>query len=523
MIMGMGDPTADNPIPSVPGTVYLVGAGPGDPGLITVRGMDLLCNADVVVYDALANPALLKSVREDAELIAVGKRAKRHTMTQDDINALLAEHALAGRSVVRLKGGDPFVFGRGSEEAIYLHERGIGCEIVPGIPAAIACATYAGIPLTHRRVATAAVFVTGHESTDKPQPQLDYDALAKLGADGATLCIYMGMFRLAEIADELIARGMEPTTPAAVVRWGTLPKQRSIRTTLQHLAADVDAAGLKAPAMIYIGPVVGVDGTHALDWFETRPLFGKTVLVTRTRAHVSQLSSLLCEAGVRAIEAPTIVIDEARDAGAIDGALRNISDYDWLVVTSANGVCAMYDRMFAIDLDIRGFSNVKIAAVGSSTAEALFWYGVRADLVPDKSIGTAIADVLIADHDVAGKKILMLRADIAGADLPTMLTDAGAIVDDIAVYENRPAEALPDEAIDALRAGEVDWLTFTSSSTVKNLVALLGDDRSLLDGIKIASIGPKTSETCIELGLTVTCEANPRTMAGLVAAIVGHA
>lgn len=502
------------------GTVYLVGAGPGDPGLITVRGQDLLCVADVVVYDALANPKLLDVVRDEAECIAVGKRAKRHTMTQDDINALLAEHALAGRTVVRLKGGDPFVFGRGSEEAIYLQERGIRCEIVPGIPAAIACATYAGIPLTHRRLATAAVFATGHESTDKPQPQLDYEALAKLGADGATLCIYMGMFRLAEITEALVTRGMAPTTPAAVVRWGTLPKQRSIRTTLQHLAADVDASGLKAPAMIYIGPVVGIDETHALDWFETRPMFGKTVLVTRTRDQTSELSASLGRFGARVIEAPTIEVSPTSELSALAGAIEHIADYDWVVLTSVNGAIAMIEGIYKLGRDMRHLAGVKLAAVGARTARELACSGLNADLVPEKSIGTAIADALIADHDIAGKKVLMLRADIAGQDLPTVLREAGAEVDDIAVYENRPAESLPDEAIEALRAKEIDWVTFTSSSTAKNLIALLGGERNLLDGVKIASIGPKTSATCEELGLSVTCEADPRTMAGLVGAIV---
>lgn len=502
------------------GRVTLVGAGPGDAGLITVRGRQRLREADVIVYDALANPELLDEARPDAELIDAGKRAKKHKLTQDETNALLADRARAGKRVVRLKGGDPYVFGRGSEEAIYLRGRGVPVEVVPGITAAIAGPAYAGIPVTHRNVATTCTFVTGHESPDKDQQQVEYEPLAALIQKGGTVCFYMGMGRLERIAERLIKLGCRAETPAAVVQWATMPAQRSVRSTLANVHNDATRAELGAPAIIVVGDVAGLDDQDALRWFEQRPLFGRTVLVTRTRQHASQLSAQLRELGAEVIEAPTIAIEPADDLDRVDQVVQNIGEYDWLVLTSANGAAALAEALRRIGRDSRHLASVKIAAVGEATAEALIdELNVRADLIPDRSTGEALADDLIAEHDVAGKRMLLLRADIARPALAEKLAAAGAPVDDVAAYRTLAVDALPESVLDALRDRRIDWLTFTSSSTARNLIDLL-PDRSLIEGVKIASIGPSTSATIEQLGLTVTTEAERADITGLIQAIL---
>jgi len=500
--------------------VYLVGAGPGDAGLITVRGLQLLREADVIVYDALANPELLDEARVDAERIDAGKRAKKHKLTQDETNALLADRALAGKRVVRLKGGDPYVFGRGSEEAIYLRGRGVAVEVVPGITAAIAGPAYAGIPVTHRHVAATCTFVTGHESPDKDEKQVEYEPLAALIQRGGTVCFYMGVGRLRAIAERLIELGCRPETPAAVVQWGTMPAQQSVRSTLAKLHRDATRAELGAPAIIVVGDVAGLDDHHALQWFEQRPLFGRTVGVTRTRQHASQLSAQLRELGADVIEAPTIAIAPADDLDHVDRVVREVGEYNWLVFTSANGVAALAEALRRIGRDSRHLASVKIAAVGDATADALAGQlNLRADLTPDRATGESLAEQLIAEQDIAAKRVLLLRADIARPTMVEKLTDAGARVDDIAAYRTVAVEALPERVIDALREKRIDWLTFTSSSTVRNLLDLL-PDRSLIEGAKIASIGPSTTATIEQLGLTVTTEAERADIPGLIQAIL---
>ncbi|MBI1373160.1 MAG: uroporphyrinogen-III C-methyltransferase [Phycisphaera sp.] len=507
------------------GIVYLVGAGPGDPELITLKALRCIEAAEVLVFDALANPVLLEYAAEDCELIDAGKRAKDHKLTQDETNALLAEHALAGKIVVRLKGGDPYVFGRGSEEGIYLHERGIPVEIVPGITAAMAGPAYAGIPVTHRNVATTVTFITGHEDPTKDATQTDYRGLSLLAQKGGTLCFYMGMGRLPNIVEELTKHGLSPDTPAGVVQWGTLPKQRSLRAPLNELADAVNEAGLGAPAIIIVGPVCDVDTDHALDWFEHRPLFGQTVVITRTRHQASALRQELEDLGATVLEAPTIEIVEPDDRQRHMNRtyLDQLADgkFDWLILTSVNGVWAMKDEWEQLDLDSRWLSKLRVATIGDATADAFEQeFNIRPDLVPTKFVAESLAAELIAAENMKGKRVLMLRADIARPLLREKLEAAGAEVVDAPVYITQQAASLPEDVVEAIRDGVVDWITFTSSSTVSNFVELLGKDRAALDRVKVASIGPITSNTVRELGLTVTTEADPHTIPGLVDALV---
>lgn len=505
------------------GKVCLIGAGPGDPGLITVRGMALLRCADVVVYDALANPALLDEAPVDAERVYVGKRAAHHAMGQEQINQLLVDRAQAGRLVVRLKGGDPYLFGRGAEEAAYVASHSIACEVVAGVTAGIAAPAAAGVPVTHRRIASTVTFVTGHEDPTKGQSAVDYQSLAGLIGAGGTVCFYMGVGRLGAIADELCRFDLSNQTPVSVVQWGTLPKQRSIRTTLAQAADDVSKAGIGAPAIIVVGQVAGIDEL-GLDGFTRRPLFGKRVVVTRTRQQQSDLKRRLDELGAQTLEAPTIELVPPEDWSAVDGAIRDINQYEWLVLTSANGVAALHERLDHLGLDARHLAGVKVAVIGDATELALRnQLGIGADLVPPKFVAESLAQALITQHGVDGKKMLLLRADIARPALPKLLAEAGGLVTELTVYRTQLAPGLPDHVLDALRQNEVDWVTFTSSSTASNMVKMLGNERPLLDRVKIASIGPITSQTLRGLGLPPTVEAEKSNIAGLVEALVGAA
>ena len=501
------------------GRVALVGAGPGDPQLITVRGLQYLQAADVVVYDALANPDLLAHAPDDAERIDVGKRAGEHRLPQDRINQLLLDHARAGHFVVRLKGGDPYLFGRGAEEAAWLGRHGIECEVVPGITAAIAAPAMAGIPVTHRDHASAVVFVTGHENPDKPEAAIDYAALAALVRAGGTACFYMGVGRLASICDRLAECGLDSSTPVAVVQWGTLPQQRSVRATLDTVLAHVERERIGSPAIIVVGAVAGLD-EPGLDYFTARPLFGQTILITRTRQQNAKIRTRLEALGGQVMEAPTIqrTMPTEQVGRQVDEALRQLAQFDWLILTSAGGANAVADRLFALGLDSRSFASVKVGVVGHATAAALRdRLGVVADLVPTRFTADALADELLADHEVAGRRMLLLRANLARPALPEALEAAGAHVTNLPIYETRPADQLPAQALTALRERRVDWATFTSASTATNLVRLLGDEAHLLNHVRLASIGPVTSQTMRELGLTVAAEADEATLDDLVA------
>jgi uroporphyrinogen III methyltransferase/synthase len=509
------------------GTVYLVGAGPGEPGLITVRGAELLRRADVVIYDALANPKLLAHC-PSAAAIYVGKRAASHSMTQDQINALLVEHGKKpGNRVVRLKGGDPFVFGRGGEECEALANAGIPFEVVPGITAAIAAPAYAGIPVTHRDLNSSFTFLTGHEKEEEYRDDqakarrsgggsdVDWKSIAKLPC----LAFYMGVKSLPRICRNLIDHGMNPDTPAATIQWGTTPRQRTITGTITTLPALVADAKLTPPALTIIGQVVRL--RERMNWFETRPLFGQTVVVTRTREQASDLSDQLTALGANVLEAPTIELAPATDPAVVSAALAD-GPWDWVIFTSRNGVTATKSALFASGLDARAFGNARIATVGDATAAAVREeLSLRVDLCPREFVAEALADALANQAEIRGKRFLLLRAEIARAVLIDRLTRGGAAaVRDVAVYETRPAAALPTEVTQALATNAVDWITFTSSSTAKNFAGLLGTGYATqLECINLASIGPVTTATLRELGLTPTVQAEPHTIGALVDAI----
>lgn len=519
------------------GTVYLVGAGPGDPKLITVRGMELLRQADVVVYDRLANPVLLDDARPDAEKIHVGKTSAHHAMKQPDINALLVEKAKQGKTVVRLKGGDPFVFGRGGEEAEFCRENGISFEIVPGITSAIAAPAYAGIPVTHRDAASSFAVITGHERDDaseagtrKPGAAEQRRDWAKIAHAADTLVFLMGVEALPEIIARLMEQGRSAETPVALIQWGTWPHQRVVTGTLATIAEEVKRAGLTPPAVCVVGEVVNL--RDRLKWFDdpaTRPLYGKRVLVTRAREQASALSDLLVSRGAFPIEFPAIRIESLSDTSALDDALNTLSQYAWVIFTSANTVPVFAERLDALGFDGRALAGTKIAAIGPATAEALRQHlRLRADFVPSE----AVAESILAewpDLELTGKRLLLPRAKEARDILPEKLTERGATVDVLPVYET--VTAMGDEYSDRIREGvqngKIDVITFTSSSTVRNFAqALVGDDTSALPALigetLIAAIGPITADTVREFGLTPHIVGEEHTIPGLVAALELH-
>jgi uroporphyrinogen III methyltransferase/synthase len=482
------------------GTVYLVGAGPGDPGLLTRRGADLLSIADVVVYDRLAAAALLELAPAGAERVDVGKAPGRAAMSQEEINALLVERAQHGHLVVRLKGGDPFVFGRGGEEAEACIAAGVPFEVVPGITSAIAAAAYAGIPVTHRRVSTSVTVVTGHEDPTKGASDTDWAALARAGG---TIVVLMGAGRVDEIAKALVAAGRDPDTPVAAVRWGTRPDQRTTRATL----ATIGGAGIEPPSAIVIGDVASLD----FGWFERRPLFGKRVVVTRAREQASELRARLEMLGAEVIELPSIAI------APLEFELPDLGRYSWLVFTSANGVEAFFERaVVGSGLDARALASVSVAAIGPGTADALARHGIRADLVPERFVAEALVESF-PPPSAEGARVLLARAETARDVLPEGLGRKGYEVDVLPVYRTVPATPDPDH-VDRVRAGDVDAITFTSSSTVANFCDLIGS--RIEPQPRVVSIGPVTSETARTRGMQVTAEASPHTIDGLVEAVV---
>jgi uroporphyrinogen III methyltransferase/synthase len=495
--------------------VYLVGAGPGDPGLISVRGARLLELAHVVVYDYLADKRLL-SYCPRAELIYVGKKAASHTMSQDEINALLVKLARPGKLVVRLKGGDPYVFGRGGEEGEALRAAGVLFEVVPGITAAIAAPCYAGIPVTHRDFNTSFTLVTGHAREDESETTgVDWSVIAKLPC----VAFYMGVKALPSICRNLIENGMSPTMPATTIQWGTRPNQRTLVATLADLPQRVADAGIGSPAITIVGRVVALRDT--LNWFERRPLFGRTIVVTRTRQQASELSEKLEQLGAEVIEAPTIQTMPPTSWREVDEALRQ--QFDWVIFTSANGVIHTKRRLLEIGLDARAFAGARIAAIGDATARAIREeLCLKVDLCPESFVAEALGDALAAANEIAGKRHLLLRADIARPVLRERLEqDGSALVRDIAVYESRRADGLPPELLDALGEQHVHWVTFTSSSTAGNFAELLGPNfKSILEGVKLASIGPVTTATLRELGLAPSAEAQTFNIDGLVQAML---
>jgi len=481
----------------VSGFVHLVGAGPGDPGLLTVRAVELIAEADAILYDRLIPSTALDGARPDAELIYVGKEGGGPSMDQAEIERLLIEHARAGQRVVRLKGGDPFVFGRGGEEALALRAAGISFEVVPGVTAGVAAPAYAGIPVTHRELASAVAFVTGHEA----EPSLDWSALA---AFPGTLVFYMGVRALPRLVERLVAAGRDPGEPAAVVERGTLPGQRTVLAPLAQLPSHAQEAAIRAPAVTLVGPVAGL--REHLAWLEARPLFGRTVAVTRARAQASALAARLRSLGAAVVEAPAI------RTRSLETALPALDGYDLVCVTSPVGAAELWARLRAAGLDARALAGRRVAAIGPGTARALEEHGIAADVVPSRAVAEGLIEALAG---VPVSRALVVRAREGRDVLPGALRERGADVDVVALYETVP-EPLDDATAAAAR--EADFLTFTSASTVRFFVAAAG--AGALRGPRLVSIGPATSEALREHGADPDVEADPHTPEGLVDALL---
>lgn len=504
--------------------VYLIGAGPGDPELITLKGIRALEQADVVIYDYLANKAFLQYADPNAELIFVGKKGFTDHVTQPEINDLIVKKALEAhddepRVIARLKGGDPFVFGRGGEEALALVAAGIPFEVVPGITSGIAAPAYAGIPVTHRHVASSVAFVTGHEDPTKDETAINWEHLAQ-GVD--TICFYMGVKNLPLISKNLLRFGRPADEPVALVRWGTTPRQETLVSTLAHVAKDVEKAGFKAPAIIVVGKVAHL--REELAWFDRKPLRGASVVVTRSRAQASDLVGALGGLGAEVIEFPTIKIEPPLDAAPLYEAAQNVGSYEWLILTSVNGVDAFFDALLEVGLDARALYGVKVAAIGSATAARIMENGVVPDLVPDEYRAEAVLEALLVRGVTVGSRILLARAEQARDVIPLGLAEMGCEVDVVCAYRtvidpNAPTK----EVVKRLEEGTIDAVTFTSSSTVKNFASLIAPElaqgqtlSAALEGTKLLSIGPVTSKTMRELGLEVTAQAHEYTIPGLV-------
>ena len=500
--------------------VYLVGAGPGDHDLITVKGRRCIVQADVVIYDYLAAPDLLRYASPTAELIYVGKKGGDHTLSQEGINQLIVDKARAGNIVTRLKGGDPFIFGRGGEEAEILAEQQIPFEIVPGVTSAIAAPAYAGIPLTHRDYTATVAFVTGHEDPTRKDSRIDWAALA--GGIG-TIVFLMGVKNLPKIVGRLIENGRDPQTPVCLVRWGTRSDQKTVCGTLETIVAAVAQAGLKAPAVIVVGKVARL--RPKLSWFENRPLFGRRIVVTRARAQASDLVSRLSALGATCLMAPAIEIVDPDDQqiARLRGALADLDRYDWLVFTSVNGVDRFFRHLDEQGLDARALGHLKTATIGPATAARLRSHGLKSDLMPDNYRAESVV-AAFGDHPMRDVRVLLPRAAQARPILPVALAEMGAHVDEIEIYATKPVAEAALALNQALADGAVDMVTFTSSSTVKNFVQMLPTDRidTLLKAVKLASIGPITSQTAADQGLKIDIEAATYTIDGLVAAISGY-
>jgi uroporphyrinogen III methyltransferase/synthase len=498
--------------PSSTGTCYLAGAGPGDLGLVTLRVKQVVERADVVVYDYLCNPEILQWAPAGAEIIYAGKKAGQHTLKQEEIDALLVEKTRAGKRVVRLKGGDPFVFGRGGEEAAALAAAGLAFEIIPGISSAIAAPAYAGIPVTHREHTAQLTIFTGHEDPTKTESSLD---LAQIAATPGTKVMLMGVERIGIITAKLIENGAAPETPVALVRWGTTGRQQTLRGTLADIAERVGASGFQAPAVAVFGDVVKL--RDQLNWFETRPLFGKRIVVTRTRKQAGALSAALRELGADVFELPTIRIEPPQNLREFAELVRDAHTYEWIVFTSPNGVTAFFDLFFKMYEDVRSIGGAKIAAIGPATAAKVREYSLGVDLQPKEYIAEAVVEAFKAQGSIENVTILLARAEQARDVLPNELAKLGAIVDVAVAYRTVPETEDVSGGLARFKAEGADMITFTSSSTVENFMAL---KLALPPGLKTASIGPVTSATMRELGLRVDVEAEQYDIPGLVAAVL---
>ncbi len=499
------------------GKVYLIGAGPGDPGLITVKGLECVKKADVIIYDYLANERLLDQRRPDAELIYVGKQGGRHTLPQDEINSLIVKKAKEGKIVARLKGGDPFIFGRGGEEAEDLVDSNIPFEVIPGVTAATAVPTYAGIPLTHRDFTASVAFVTGHEDPTKPESKVHWD---KISTGIGTLVFFMGMKNLQNIVDNLVSHGRNPETPVAVVQWGTRTDQRVITGTLKDIVPRVKEGRLGPPAIIIVGEVVNL--RQKLNWYESKPLFGKRVVITRSRDQASVFAEMLIDRGATTIEFPTIDVVPPASWAELDSAIQTIESYQWIIFTSANAVKYFMDRLRGLGKDLRILKGVNICTVGPKTAELLMQYGLKADLIPAEFKAEGVVAALLGGLNVKGLKILVPRAKAAREIIPDKLREQGASVTVATAYENVRPTADVDRIKKLFAENKISALTFTSSSTVHNFVEILGQKeyKTFLQGVTVACIGPVTAKTAKEYGMKIDVMPKEYTIPALVDAMV---
>ncbi len=497
--------------------VYLVGAGPGDPGLLTLKACRALEEADLVIYDYLSNTEHLNHCKSTVQKVAVGKGFRHKAISQQKINRLIVSAAQKNQTVVRLKGGDPYLFGRGGEEALFLHEHKIPFEVVPGVTSATACAAYAGIPLTHRDHNQSVTFLTGHRAEDGHLDTLPWKKIVEMGG---TLAIYMGFYNLKSIAENLIKNGMNTDMPVAVVEWGTLPTQKSVVGALKNIGTLVEKKNLKPPAMIFIGEVVGLSAK--LNWYERLPLFGKKIVITRTKERAGAMTEKLRNLGAEVVEFPVIEIGKPKSFTGLDGALREIQKFDWVVFSSTYGVESFFERLAAQKKDARALSGIKFACVGPGTAMALKSFGVSTDLLPDHYETSAIVEKFrTAKINLKEKRVLLPRTDIAPPALQVGLKKLGALVTQVTAYTTRTPKIISAEFKKEILTNGADFVTFTSSSTVDNFVKIMGlrEVKRLSKKAKLASIGPVTSEAMRRYGLKPAVEAKIFTVEGLVNAI----
>lgn len=506
--------------PTSHGIVWLVGAGPGDPGLITVRALRCIQEADVIVHDFLANPSLLEHSRPDAQRICAGKRAGRHAMPQEEINALLVRLAFEGKRVCRLKGGDPFLFGRGGEEALCLVEHGIPFEVVPGVTSALAVPAYAGIPVTHRGIAPSVHIVTGHEDPSKEEGSVDWNALA--GSTSSTLVFLMARRNVRTIADRLTAGAWPPNTPAAVIANGTLPTQKAVFAPLAAIADLIESELDDSPALLVVGKSVAL--SEQLRWVERKPLFGKRIVVTRARKQISELALRLESLGADVIQCPAIQIESMAHTREMRDAVSTLADTDWVVFTSVNGVEAFFGAMGNNGLDTRALASCRVAAIGPSTAERLQDFGIRADLTPKEFVAESLLQSLEEQGSLKGSRFLLPRSDLSRPELSDGLLAAGAEVHEVIAYRTIEKANITDELLDQYRQEKIDLTVFTSSSTVRGFVLSIPekDRASILARMRAASIGPITSATLKKFNVPVAVTANPYTIPALVEAITRY-
>lgn len=497
--------------------VYLIGAGPGDPGLLTIKARDVLAEADVIVYDYLANSEFLSFAKPGAEIIYVGKKGGDHTLSQEGINQLIVDKAKEGKVVARLKGGDPYMFGRGGEEAEELLDAGVPFEEIPGITSAIAGPAYAGIPLTHRDYASSVAFITGHENPDKPGSSHNWDALAK---GTSTLVFFMGMKNLPHISAQLIKHGMDPNTPAALVHWGTTTRHRSMASTIEKLPVEGPAQGFTSPSLIVVGGVVNL--RERLNWYEQLPLLGKNVVVTRAREQASGMAAMLRKLGANVIQFPTIQINPLADYADVHAAIKKIAEYEWLIFTSVNGVKHFWLQLTALGLDTRAIGAAKVAAIGPATADILREKGIEPDFIPEKYVAEGVVQGLL-ERGMNGSKVLLPRAKEAREVLPEELRKAGATVDILPVYETVPAGEAKEAVLELLEQNELHCVTFGSSSTVENFFALVEPERikAHKNSVKLASIGPITAKTLEQFGFAPDIQPEDYTIPALVEELKG--